>query len=43
MNYDTMIELDNVTIDDCIVLYEKKGIFTIINDGRVTDFTKEVG
>ena len=31
MNYDAVIELDNVTLEDCIDLYEKKGIATVIN------------
>lgn len=40
MNYDAVIELDEVTLEDCIDLYEKS-IFTIINDGKITSFTKE--
>ncbi len=40
MNYENVIELDNVTLEDCIDLYEKKNIFTIINDGRITNFLK---
>ena len=38
MNYDTVIELDEVTLEDCIDLYEKKGIATVINNGRVINF-----
>ena len=38
MNYDTVIELDEVTLEDCIDLHEKKGICTIIEDGRVINF-----
>lgn len=38
MDYDTVIELSEVTLEDCTVLYEKKGICTIINDGRVINF-----
>ena len=41
MNYENMIELDNVTLEDCIDLYEKKGIRTLIYDGHITDFMKE--
>lgn len=41
MKYDSVIELDNVTIDDCIDLYEKKRTYTIINDGHIIDFVKE--
>ena len=38
MDYNNVIELDEVTLEDCIDLYEKKGICTIIEDGRVIDF-----
>lgn len=41
MKYETIIELDNVTLNDCIDLYEKKNIITEINDGRVVNFIKE--
>ena len=41
MNYENMIELDNVTLEDCIDLYEKKNVTTIINDGRIINFIKE--
>ena len=41
MDYDTVIELDHVTLEDCIDLYEKKGIRTVINDGHITDFVKD--
>ena len=38
MDYNNVIELDEVTLEDCIDLYEKKGIATVINDGRVINF-----
>ena len=41
MDYDTVIELDNVTLEDCIDLYEKKNVRTVISNGHVTDFVKE--
>ena len=41
MKYDAIIELDNVTIEDCMDLYEKKHTYTLINDGHITDFIKE--
>ena len=41
MNYDAVIELDEVTLDDCIDLYEKKNMSTIINDGHIINFVKE--
>ena len=41
INYEKMIELDNVTLKDCIDLYKKQSIVTEINDGRVTNLIKE--
>ena len=41
MNYDTVIELDEVTLKDCINLYEKKNIKTVINNGRIENFVEE--
>ena len=41
MNYENVIELDNVTLEDCIDLYTKKNVTTIINDGRIINFIKE--
>lgn len=40
MNYDAVIELDEVTLEDCIDLYEKKNMSTIINDGHIINFVK---
>ena len=41
MNYDTVIELDNVTLEDCIDLHKMKNISTVINDGKIITFVKE--
>ena len=41
MNYENIIELDNVTLEDCINLYEKKSVRTVICDGHITDFVNE--
>ena len=41
MNYSQVIELDNVTLEDCLELYEKKNTVTIINDGKIINFKKE--
>ena len=41
MGYESFIELDNVTLEDCVDLYEKKGISTTIEDGRIINFVKE--
>ena len=41
MNYETVIELDNVTLEDCINLYEKKNLKTVINNGKIENFVEE--
>ena len=41
MDYETVIELDEVTLEDCIDLYEKKNLKTVINNGRVENFVEE--
>ena len=35
------MELENVTIQDCIDMYVMKGKVTIINDGKVEGFVSE--
>ena len=40
MDYSTVIELDNVTVDDCLELFLRKNMITIINDGRISNFEK---
>ena len=41
MDYDNVIELDNVTLEDCIDLHKMKNISTVINDGKIITFVKE--
>lgn len=41
MDYDKIIELDDVTLHDCEELYDLKDIEIIINDGRIVNFVKE--
>lgn len=41
MNYDQIMELNNVTVQDCIDMYRMKGMVTICNDGKVVGFEKE--
>lgn len=41
VNYKNIIELNNVTLQDCIDLFEKKNRRTIINDGKIIDFVVE--
>lgn len=35
------MDFSKVTIQDCIDFFEKKGKFTILNDGQVIDFIEE--
>lgn len=41
MDYSNIIELDNVTLQDCEDMYRMKNIRTVINDERVKNFEKE--
>lgn len=35
------MNLDTVTIEDCIEMYERKGRCVVINDGKIVRFCKE--
>lgn len=35
------MNLEEITIEDCIDMYEKKGQAVIINDGKVIGFVEE--
>ena len=41
MNYEKILEMDNITIQDCIDMYTMKNLYTIIEDGKVKNFHKE--
>jgi hypothetical protein len=41
MDYDKIIELDDVTLQDCEELYDLKDIEIVINDGRIINFVKK--
>ena len=41
MDYNNIIELDNITLQDCEDMYRMKNMRTVINDGRVVNFEKE--
>ena len=41
LDYGQIIDLDNVTIQDCENLYDNVGKVAIIEDGRVINFMKE--
>ena len=38
MTYSKYIELDNVTISDCLAIFENEGLTAIINDGKLVNF-----
>lgn len=40
MDYNQVIELDNITIQDCCDLYNYSNIATIINDGKIINLEK---
>ncbi len=35
------MDLENVTVEDCIELYTKKDTITVLNDGKIERFEKE--
>lgn len=41
MEYDKIIDLNNVTLQDCCELFQYKNIRTVINDGRIVNFISE--
>lgn len=41
MNYEKIIDLYNVTIGDCMYLYENKRLCTLIKDNHVINFFTE--
>lgn len=41
MNYETIIDLDNVTIQDCMDMYNMKNMYVVIDNGKVVNFEKE--
>lgn len=41
MNYDKILEMDYITLEDCINLYSNKNIYVVLNDGRITNLEKD--
>ena len=41
MDYGKIIELDNITKDDCINLYVNNGLRLMINDGVIVNLVDE--
>lgn len=35
------MNLENVTVEDCVELHEKKDTITVLNDGKIEKFEKE--
>lgn len=40
MSYDTIIDLDNITLQNCESMFVE-GFTAVINDGHVIDFERE--
>ena len=41
MDYSSIIELDNVTLQNCEDMYRMKDMIRLIDDGRIINFEKE--
>lgn len=41
MKYETYIDLDNATLEDCCDLYRMKDMTVEINDGHIVSLIKE--
>ena len=41
IDYSSIIELDNVTLQDCEYMYGMKNMRTVIDNGRVINFENE--
>lgn len=41
MDYSRIIEMDNVTLADCLEAHRYKGLNAVINDGRLVNFISE--
>ena len=41
LDYGQFIDLDNVTLEDCETLYDKKDMITVIEDGHIRNFVTE--
>lgn len=41
MNFERIIELEDLTLEECYSMYLTKNYITVINDGHVVDLQKE--
>lgn len=39
--YETELNLEVITLEDCINLHTLKGVATLINDGKIVGFVEE--
>ena len=39
--YENELNLDVITWQECIDLHRLKGIYTVINDGKIVEFVEE--
>lgn len=42
MDYSTVVELENVTLEDSIDLFRRRKMITVIEDGKISNFKKEI-
>lgn len=40
VNYNNYIELDDVTLDDCLDVFKRQNLCAILNDGHLLNFEK---
>lgn len=38
MDYSTVVDLDNITLEDCLKLFLKNNMIIVISDGRIINF-----
>lgn len=41
MDYNNILEMDNITLQDCFDMYRMKSMCAVVNDGKVINFVKE--
>lgn len=41
MDYSRIIEMDNVTLSDCLEAHKYRGLNAVINDGKLVNFISE--
>ena len=41
MDYNSILEMDNITLQDCTDMYRLKDMSAVIEDGKIVNFVKE--